>query len=207
MPYRRFATPPLGTGTAPHGCRRGSTRRLPATSALWPHWSIVVTRPVRPRPAVWLRRWAARLAVGSLLLLGVAFPGCSTGSAGTPGGISDEASSNVTQARPPWFPAQFPGPPGGVIVEVIDEPDTDNAAISFGRSVTWRVDRSYDAVLEDIDAILASQGWTPTDRLATTGEEDTRRTSIYLENGTLEVIRVYTDANLDGVRVTVELPV
>lgn len=49
-------------------------------------------------------------------------------------------------------------------------------------------------------------GWQPTDRLATSGEQDSNRTSIYIENGTVEVIRVYTDANLKGTRVTVELP-
>jgi hypothetical protein len=111
----------------------------------------------------------------------------------------------VADTVPRWFPA-FPAPPGGVIVEVIDRPDTANTAITYGRSVTWRIDRPFDEVLRDLDATLAGLGWQSTDRLATTDEEDSRRTSIYIENGVVEVIRVYTDANLKGVRMTVELP-
>jgi hypothetical protein len=107
-------------------------------------------------------------------------------------------------ALPPWFPTQFPPPQGGIVVEVINEPTT--GAVTFGRSVTWRVDRGYQQVLADVDATLERIGWTPTDRLATEDEEDSRRTSIYVENGIVEVVRVFVDANLKGTRVTVELP-
>lgn len=128
------------------------------------------------------------------------------GTSGTPEGISDAATEKVSDTVPPWFPSAFPPPPGGVIVSVLDKPDTSNKDITFGRSVTWRVDRPYDEVLRDLDTTLRNLGWTPTDRLATTGEQDSRRTSVYIENGTVEVIRVFTDANLKGTRVTVELP-
>ena len=140
--------------------------------------------------------------LGLLALSGVA--GC--GGASGPQGVADAATEQVSATVPAWFPARFPAPRGGVIVSVVAEPDTGNDKIRFGRSVTWRVDRSYAEVLRDIDATLQSLGWVPTDRLATSGEEDSRRTSIYIENGTVEVIRVFTDANLKGTRVTVELP-
>ena len=137
-------------------------------------------------------------------LLGFLLLGCSTGPS-SPKGITDPALEAVTATVPNWFPA-FPPPRGGVIVGIIEEPSTDNEEIEYGRSVTWRVDRDYDDVLADLDAQLAGLGWVPTDRLATEEGGDSQRTSVYIENGTVEVIRVYRDANLKGVRVTVELP-
>ena len=137
-------------------------------------------------------------------LLGFLLLGCSTGPS-SPEGITDPALEAVTATVPNWFPA-FPPPRGGVIVGIIEEPSTDNEKIEYGRSVTWRVDRDYEDVLADLDAQLAGLGWVPTDRLATEEGGDSQRTSVYIENGTVEVIRIYRDANLKGVRVTVELP-
>ncbi len=156
----------------------------------------MLLRPARLRP---LRP----VALCAALLCGLAACG---GGTKTPGGITDAGAEQVSDSVPEWFPTNVPGPPGGVIVDVISKPSTDNEAIQYGRSVTWRVDRSYQTVLTDVDALLASLGWQPTDRLATTGDQDSKRTSIYIENGTVEVIRVYEDANLKGVRVTIELP-
>ncbi len=144
----------------------------------------------------------ATVVAAAALTIGTA-SGC--GAKRAPDGVTDAAVEKVADTTPDWFPA-FPPPPEGVIVEVIDRASRDNG-IEYGRSVTWRVDRPYDDVIRDLDATLASLGWQPTDRLATDGEQDSRRTSIYIENGSVEVIRVYTDANLKGVRVTVELPV
>lgn len=141
--------------------------------------------------------------IAAVTVLG-ALGGCGGGSDG-PSGITDPATEAVADTVPEWFPA-FPAPAGGVIVEVIDRPDTGNSAIEIGRSVTWRIDRPFDDVLRDLDATLAGMRWQPTDRLATEEGEDTRRTRLYIENGEVEVITVYTDANLKGVRMTVELP-
>jgi hypothetical protein len=138
--------------------------------------------------------------------VGVVASAAACGGGSSPGGISDSATEQVASSVPEWFPSAFPPPRGGVIVSVLEDPSTDNEAIEFGRSVTWRVDRSYADVLGDLDAVLMSLRWQPTERLSTDGEQDSRRTSIYIENGTVEVIRVYTDTNLKGTRVTVELP-
>jgi len=160
--------------------------------------SVVPSRPVRS--AVGTMSVSALLGLSALGLLA----GC--GGSSRPEGISDAATEKVAASAPDWFPSAFPAPRGGVIVSVVDEPDTGNDKIQFGRSVTWRVDRPYADVLRDLDATLVSLGWVPTERLATSGEADSRRTSIYIENGTVEVIRVFTDVNLKGTRVTVELP-
>lgn len=141
-----------------------------------------------------------------LAVCGAGLGGCSKGGPSTPAGIDDPAAEKVADTVPKWFPRTFPPPRDGVIVSVIDDPSTDNDEIEFGRSVTWRVDRPYEDVLRETDTVLTGLGWVPTDRLATGDEQDSRRTSIYIENGTVEVIRVFTDANLKGVRVTVELP-
>lgn len=145
----------------------------------------------------------AVLALAVVLAL-ASLPSC--GGSGKPDGITDAATAAVTATVPDWFPAAFPPPKGGVIVSVVAEPSTGNDQIAFGRSVTWRVDKPYNEVLKDLDVVLRSLGWTPTDRLATQGEADSQRTSVYVENGTVEVVRVFTDANLRGTRVTVELP-
>lgn len=148
---------------------------------------------------------AALVATSSLALGALGLAGCGGGEDG-PGGIVDPAAGPaVAERAPAWFPAQYPPPSGGVIVEVIEDPQTDNDEIEFGRSVTWRVDRSYEEVLRETDAVLASLQWTPTSRDATEGDADSERTAIYIENDTVWVIQVYTDANLAGTRVTVEL--
>jgi len=136
-------------------------------------------------------------------LLAAILAGCGGGST-PPSPVDDPGDRTKALPLPAWFPAQLPPPQDGVVVEVIDEPTT--GAVAIGRSVTWRVDRSYQEVVAGIDASLARIGWTPTDRKATEGEEDSSRTSIYIENGIVQVIRVYVDANLKGTRVTVELP-
>ena len=162
-------------------------------------------RPARSRPA---RRPSERRtrAVGVVAALVTLVSLSSCGGSGKPDGITDAATDVVTATVPDWFPASFPPPKGGVIVSVVADPSTGNDQITFGRSVTWRVDKPYNEVLKDLDAVLRSLGWTPTERLATEGEADSQRTSVYLENGTVEVVRVFTDANLKGTRVTVELP-
>lgn len=140
---------------------------------------------------------AAALALGST----------ACGNSSGPDGISDAATEKVADTVPEWFPAAFPPPRDGVIVAVISEPSTDNDEIEFGRSVTWRVDRSYSDVLKELDLVLANLGWQPTERFATEGEADSQRTSLFIGNGTVEVIRVYTDVNLKGTRMVVELPI
>jgi len=164
--------------------------------------------PSRPARSSRPGRPARSALFGVAVLLGATATALLTGCGGAtrPDGIADAATEQVAATTPDWFPAGFPAPRGGVIVSVVAEPDTGNDKIRFGRSVTWRVDRPYDDVLRDLDATLRSLSWTPTERLATTGEQDSRRTSIYIENGTVEVIRVFTDTNLKGTRVTVELP-
>jgi len=143
-------------------------------------------------------------SVAALALCLTLAAGC--GGSGRPDGISDAAAEKIADSAPAWFPASFPPPRDGVIVSILEDPQTGNDKIEFGRSVTWRVDRPFDAVVADIDATLRSLSWMPTDRLATKDEQDSRRTSIYIENGTVEVIRVFTDTNLKGTRVSVELP-
>ncbi len=152
-----------------------------------------------PGPAQWAM---AVLSVFSTVALA---SGCGTNS-GRPDGITDSATEQVSVTVPNWFPSSFPSPKGGVIVSVVSEPSTGNDQITFGRSVTWRVDKAFDEVLKDLDAVLRNLGWIPTERLATEDEADTQRTSVYLENGKVEVIRVFTDASLRGTRITVELP-
>jgi hypothetical protein len=139
-----------------------------------------------------------------VLLLAVVVSGCG-GSPKPPESVDDLGSRTRSLPLPEWFPAQYPPPEGGVVVEVIVEPTPGD--VTIGRTVTWRVDRPYAQVVADVDATLARIGWTPTDRKATEGDKDARRTSIYIENGIVEVIRVYVDAALEGTRVTVELPV
>ncbi|MEZ5263054.1 MAG: hypothetical protein R2755_15085 [Acidimicrobiales bacterium] len=147
------------------------------------------------------RPWRAAAAL-AVLLIGTG--GCGTGPSG-PEGVSDAALEKVADTVPDWFPANFPGPSDGVIVNIIEESFEEND-IEFGRSVTWRVDKPFDDVLRDLDNTMASIGWQPIERIATEGEQDSRRLSIFLRNGAVEVIRVYTDANLKGTRVVVELP-
>ncbi len=106
---------------------------------------------------------------------------------------------------PSWFPAEFPPPPGGRVVDVISRPLTGD--VKVGRTVTWRVDKKFDEVVADVEATLESLGWPPTQRFSTPDDDtSSRRTAIYVENGTVQVIRIFTDENLDGVQVTVELP-
>lgn len=135
-------------------------------------------------------------------MVGALTAGCGGGS-DTPSGLEDPLASAATVTIPSWFPTAFPGPTGGVVVDVISRPLTGD--VKVGRTVTWRVDKPYDRVVQDVDALVADAGWTPTQRLQS-DDDASRRTSVYLENDTIEVIRVYTDENLKGVRVTVELP-
>lgn len=165
--------------------------------------------PCRVRPVWGSSTTIGRRAIGAVAVLVTLLALTwlsSCGGSSKPDGISDAATDAVASTVPDWFPASFPPPKGGVIVSVVADPSTGNDQITFGRSVTWRVDKSYNEVLKDLDAVLRSLGWTPTERLATQGEADSQRTSVYLENGTVEVVRVFTDANLKGTRVTVELP-
>lgn len=140
-----------------------------------------------------------------MVALAVVPAGWACGSKATPPTPVDDAGAISGATRlPSWFPAQLPSPTGGVIVEVIDTPETGN--VTVGRSVTWRIDKPHSQVVKDLETTLAKIGWTPTDQLSADDGPDAKRTSIYIENNIVEVIRVYSDANLKGTRVTVELP-
>lgn len=128
--------------------------------------------------------------------------GC--GSDATPQGITDPGREAVASTLPAWFPA-FAPPAGGVIIDIIAEPSTGVQDIVYGRSVTWRVDRPFQEVVTDIDRQLRNLGWVPTERRAS-DEPGSQRTTIYIENDQLEMIQVYRDDSLQGVRVTIELP-
>ncbi len=128
--------------------------------------------------------------------------GC--GGTSAPEGITDAGEQAVADSVPEWFP-EFRPPLDGVIIDIIDRPATGVEDIVYGRSITWRVDRPYQQVVTEVDRQLANLGWIPTDRTAVE-DAGSQRTTIYIENDQLEMIQVYRDEALKGVRVTIELP-
>ena len=141
------------------------------------------------------------------VLVALMVPGLLSGACGgtsSPEGITDAGERAVSATVPEWFP-NFPPPSGGVIIDVIDSPSTGVQDIVYGRSITWRVDRPYQQVVTELDRQLANLGWIPTDREALE-DAGSQRTTIYVKNQQLEMIQVYRDEALKGVRVTIELP-
>lgn len=124
---------------------------------------------------------------------------CGGTPAKAPDGIVDRAATATTGTVPTWFPSRFVPPPGAAVIEVVATPEP-----GIGRTVTWRVPGSYDDVVRQVEATLNSLGWRPTDiRKESTG--GSRRTALFVENAEVEVVRVFDEKTLDGVRVTVEL--
>ncbi|MFN0027992.1 MAG: hypothetical protein ACKV2O_12565 [Acidimicrobiales bacterium] len=139
-----------------------------------------------------------------LLLLAMVTLAAGCGGTSAPKGISDAGERAVSATVPEWFP-DFPPPPQGIIIDVIDRPSTGVDDIVYGRSVTWRVDRAYQQVVTELDRQLANLGWIPVDRRVVE-DAGSQRTTIYVRNDQLEMIQVYRDEALKGVRVTIELP-
>ncbi len=144
-----------------------------------------------------LRRCAAVVVVLAVLATMAA---CGSSSKG-PSGVDDPgAVAGDGQPAPAWFPAEFRAPSGSVIVEAIDDPEP-----TFGRTVTWRTTLGFDAVTSYVENTMRSLGWTPTNTTED-GDDGSRRTTFFIENGTVFSIRVFEDEALEGVRLAVELP-
>jgi hypothetical protein len=125
--------------------------------------------------------------------------GCGGGGS-RPTGIDDPAATASAGTVPDWYTAPFRPPAGSVVVEAIDDPES-----GLGRTVTWRVPSSYDDTIGQVEATFHSLGWKPTDR-KDDSEGGSRQTSFYVENEQVYAIRIFADAALKGVRLTVELP-
>ena len=95
-------------------------------------------------------------------------------------------------------------PPGSVVIDVIEKPEPDQ-----GRTVTWRSDLAFSDAEGKVDATLRSLGWKPTQKLVDGGKDapkGSRRTSWFIENSSVFVVRLFEDENLKGLRLSVELP-
>jgi len=146
------------------------------------------------------RAQRARTVALRLVLVAATVTACGSG-AKPPDPIDDAAAVATPVAVPDWFPSEWKPPPGAVAVEVISEPEPD-----FGRTVTWRSSAGYDEVVDQVGNGLAGLRWTPTEVTEDTDTFGTKRTSFFVENGSLYAIRVFEEAALDGVRITAELP-
>ena len=151
---------------------------------------------------------AARLCTGALpclaLVLVLALAGC--GGSSSVAEIDDPVASQAPLPLPSWYPKAFLAPAGATVVDVIDVPEPGQ-----GRSVTWRSNESFESVEKKVDASLASLGWKPTEKTTDAAKggvaAGTRRSTWFIENGTVYAIRLFQNDNLAGVRLSVELPV
>ena len=115
--------------------------------------------------------------------------------------VDDPSADAPAVDRPDWFPKPFEPPKGGVLIDLIDEPEP-----GLGRTLTWRYDRGFDDVAAELETILSSLGWTPSEVTDTSGDAGARRKSFFVENNVVYAIRVFKDDTLNGVRMSVELP-
>ncbi|MDY7105960.1 MAG: hypothetical protein S0880_32645 [Actinomycetota bacterium] len=118
--------------------------------------------------------------------------------------VVDLAAQAESVDRPDWLPPEWDPPEGARLIEVIDDPADD-----FEPSATYVVDRDFDEVLADVQRILDTLRWTPRDIADPRFGLDEGGSShqyFYLDNGRVQSIRVYSDPNLSGTRVTVEAP-
>ena len=146
----------------------------------------------------------SRRPILAVLVALATLAGCA-GSSATPPVVPDPAASATVETLPEWFPARFVPPPGSVVIDVIESPEPDQ-----GRTVTWRSDLTFSEAATKIEATLSSLGWKPTRKLIDGGKDapkGSRRTSWFIENGSVFVIRLFEDDNLKGLRLSVELQI
>ena len=121
-------------------------------------------------------------------------------------GVDDAIATQAPLPLPSWYPRAFVAPAGATVVDVIEVPEPGQ-----GRSVTWRVSEPFESVEKNVDATLASLTWKPTEKTTDTAQggvaAGTRRTTWFIENGTVYAIRLFRNDSLAGVRLSVELPV
>lgn len=141
-----------------------------------------------------MRAAAALLAV----LTTVAVGGC-RGTAAPD--IRDPTVTAPALDPPDWFPRPFSPPRGGTLIDILAEPEPGS-----GRALTWRYDRSFDAIAKDVEQTLASLSWVPTEVAETEGDAGARRKSYFVENEVVFVIRLFSGEGIEGVRLSVELP-
>jgi hypothetical protein len=164
---------------------------------------------MRARPARATTRRTARPGAAPpprrLLALALVLAALSTGACGggadAPDVVDDPGAVPVGEDVPAWYPGQVRPPAGSVVVEAIDDPAPD-----FGRTVTWRAEGDFDDVVEHVERLLSSLGWTTTEQPETEEGAGSRRRTYFVENDTVFSIRVFEDESLDGVRMAVELP-
>lgn len=149
----------------------------------------------RPRPAALIAR--AHVLALALVLVSVA---CG-GSPGAPAGIEDPGAVPLGEDVPDWFPPEVRPPAGSVVIDVIDDP-----APGLGRTVTWRAEGSFAQVSDHVERLLEGLGWSTTVDPETVEDAGARRRTYFVENDSVFSIQLFEDDNLDGVRLSAELP-
>ncbi len=88
-----------------------------------------------------------------------------------------------------------------MLIDIISSPEP-----GLGRTLTWRYERAFDDIADELETILSSLTWTPTEITDTTGDAGARRKSYFIENNIVYAIRIFKDDTLNGVRLSAELP-
>ena len=158
--------------------------------------------PPEKLSAVPVSRSAVPSSVVGLLLLVVLTGLLSSCGDGKADGVIDlAAQADPDLELPDFFPPEWGLPPRATLVDVQAEPDDP----TIGPSATWIVDDNHEGVVEDTETILTSLRWTIIETQAEPGA-DAQRTYFLIDNGRAYSVTVFTTPQLEGTRLTLELP-